>query len=150
METARTELITEVFVEASIEEVWRLWTKPEHIAEWNNPTEEWHTPHAENDLRIGGKLFLRMELKSGKDGFDYISTYDEVVVNEKIKHTTADNRKTTVLFFISDSGIRIREIFEPDIETPIDTQQMFCQSILNNFKRYVENENSRGIKLEVE
>ena len=46
-------------VEASIEEVWKLWTTPEHITKWNNASEDWHTPYAENDLRVGGKFKSR-------------------------------------------------------------------------------------------
>ena len=119
--------------------MWDLWTNPEHIALWNNMSKEWHTPKAENDLRVGGRLFLRMELKDGSDGFDYVCIYDDVVVNEKISHTTSDNRKTTVLFFVIDNGVKLTETFDPENKTPLDIQQGFCQSILNNFKTYVEN-----------
>ena len=65
MDKIETPLIAEIFVNASIEKVWDLWTNPKHIAKWNNMSEEWHTPKAENDLRVGGRLFLRMELKDG-------------------------------------------------------------------------------------
>ena len=41
-------------VEAAIDKVWNFWTLPEHITKWNTPSPDWHTPYAENDLRIGG------------------------------------------------------------------------------------------------
>ncbi len=135
----KTPLVAETFVNASLEKVWDLWTNPKHIAKWNNMSEEWHTPRAENDLRVGGKLFLRMELKGSSDGFDYICIYDDVVVNRKISHTTSDNRKTTVLFVVTENGVRLTETFDPESKTALDIQQAFCQSILNNFKTYVEN-----------
>jgi uncharacterized protein YndB with AHSA1/START domain len=132
-------LTAETFINASIEKVWDLWTDPAHIAEWNNMSEQWHTPRAENDLRVNGRLFLRMELKDGSDGFDYICFYDDIVTNQKISHTATDNRKTTVLFFATENGVRLTETFDPETKTPLDIQQAFCQSILNNFKAYVEN-----------
>ncbi|MBU3026365.1 SRPBCC domain-containing protein [Zobellia galactanivorans] len=131
-------LESETFINAPIEIVWDLWTNPKHIAKWNNMTDEWHTPIAENDLRVGGRLFLRMEMKDGSDGFDYTCIYDDVVVNKKISHTTSDNRKTEVLFLVIEDGVRLTETFEPESKTPLDIQKDFCQSIIDNFKAYVE------------
>ena len=132
------QLTAEVFINAPIEKVWYLWTTPEHIAIWNNMSGEWHTPRAENDLRVGGRLFLRMELKDGSNGFDYICFYDEITANQKISHTGSDNRKTTILFSAAENGVRLTETFDPENKTELDVQQAFCQSILNNFKAYVE------------
>jgi uncharacterized protein YndB with AHSA1/START domain len=138
MDNIKAPLIAEIFVNASIEKVWDLWTNPKHMAKWNNMSEEWHTPKAENDLRVGGRLFLRMEMKDGSDGFDYMCIYDDLVIKQKISHTTSDNRKTTILFLITENGVRLTETFDPESKTPLDIQQDFCQSILNNFKAYVE------------
>jgi len=141
MNNIKTPLVAETIVNAPIEKVWDLWTNPLHIPNWNNTSAEWHTPHVENDLRAGGKLFLRMELKDGSKGFDYICIYDDVETYKRIVHTTSDNRKTTVLFEATDTGIKLTEIFEPEDKTPLDIQQAFCQSILDNFKNYAEHEN---------
>jgi len=51
---------------------------------------------------------------------------------------SADNRKTTVLFSPVENGVKLQEIFEPEHETPLETQQAFSQSILNSFMRYVK------------
>lgn len=48
----------ETLVNSSMEKVWKCWTEPQHIKRWNNISEDWHTPKAENDVRIGGKLFF--------------------------------------------------------------------------------------------
>jgi uncharacterized protein YndB with AHSA1/START domain len=138
MNNSQSALIAEILINAPIEKVWELWTDPVHIAKWNNTSAKWHTPKAENDLRVGGRLFLRMELKDGSDGFDYSCTYDEVVLHQKISHTSVDNRKTTVLFSAIESGVQLTETFDADSHTPLDIQQSFCQNILNNFKNYVE------------
>ncbi len=80
-----------------------------------------------------------MEKKDNSGGFDYECFYDEIVVHQKISHIGSDNRKTTILFFVAEDGVRLTETFDPESKTKLEIQQAFCQSILNNFKTYVEN-----------
>jgi len=49
-------------------------TKNVHITQWNNASEDWHTPRAENDLKPGGTFNYRMEAKNGSAGFDFRGT----------------------------------------------------------------------------
>ena len=58
-------------VKAPIEKVWKYWTKPEHITQWNNASDDWHCPTATNDLRVGGKFNFTMASKDGKMSFDF-------------------------------------------------------------------------------
>ncbi len=99
METAnKTLIIVESTVKAPVEKVWKLWAAPEHITKWNNASDDWHTPFAENDLRPGGKFLSRMEAKDGSFGFDFGGVYDEVKPNELIEYTLGDGRKVTINF----------------------------------------------------
>ncbi len=139
METAiRTHITVECKVKAPIEKVWEFWTEPEHITKWNNASDDWHTPYAENDLRPGGKFVSRMEARDGSMGFDFGGTYDEVRVNERIGYTLGDERRVTVSFNNRNNEIKIVEIFEAEEENSIELQRMGWQAILNNFKKYVE------------
>jgi uncharacterized protein YndB with AHSA1/START domain len=36
---------------------------PKHITKWNNASEDWHTPYAENDLQEGDKMLATMAAK---------------------------------------------------------------------------------------
>jgi uncharacterized protein YndB with AHSA1/START domain len=65
-------------VEAPIEKVWNLWTDPNHIINWNNASDDWHTPSAENDLRPGGKFNFRMAARDGSMQFDFEGVYNEI------------------------------------------------------------------------
>lgn len=132
-------ITAETLVNDSIEKVWKFWTEPPHIRNWNNISEEWHTPKAENDVRIGGKLFLRMEAKDGTEGFNYEGTYDDIVTNKKISYTTADGRKVTNSFTESEKGIKVSEVFEIQNADDPEFNRSFCQAILDSFKAYVEN-----------
>ena len=126
-------------INASIERIWGYWTNTQHIKKWNTASENWHTPHAENDLKKGGKFNYRMEAKDGTFGFDFGGTYDEVEINKNITYTLEDERKVQITFTkINDNKTEIVEIFEAENMNPIEMQRNGWQLILDNFKKYVE------------
>lgn len=125
-------------VQAPVERVWQLWSEPAHIQQWNNASEDWHTPHATNDLRAGGSFTTRMEAKDGSFGFDFGGTYDQVKAHEFIEYTMGDGRKVQITFEGSASGTNIVETFDPEGTNPIEMQQQGWQAILDNFKKYAE------------
>lgn len=129
----------DVNVNAPIAKVWEAWIKPEHIVKWNNASDDWHSPRAENDVREGGKFNIRMESKDGKEGFDFGGTYDEVAPEDFISYTMDDGRKVEVSFEDEGDGeTHITETFDAESENPVEMQKEGWQAILNNFKKYVE------------
>ena len=139
METAtRTSITVENTINAPVEKVWAYWSAPEHITKWNNASEDWHSPRAENDLRPGGKFSTRMEAKDGSMGFDFGGTYDEVKTNEVIAYTMSDGRKVVVNFTKVGDQTKVIETFDAEETNPIEMQRGGWQAILDNFKKYVE------------
>lgn len=139
METTSTASITvETLVDAPVKKAWQYWTAPEHITKWNNASDDWHTPHAENDLRAGGKFLARMEARDGSFGFDFGGVYDNVKINELIEYTLGDGRKVSVRFTGNGGKTRVVETFEAEGTNPIEMQRAGWQAILDNFKKYVE------------
>jgi len=136
MENQKITIETEI--NAPIEKVWEYWTNPEHITKWNTSSSEWHSPRAENDVRVGGKFNIRMEAKDGSSGFDFSGTYEEVKENEFISYSMDDGRKVEVKFEKSEEGVNILETFDAEGENSIEMQKQGWQSILDNFKKYVE------------
>lgn len=124
-------------VNASIEKVWKIWTTPEHIRQWNNISDEWHTPYAENDVRPGGKLLFKMGLKDGSLNFDHAGTYDEVIPYQLLRYTT-DEGRAALITFSGSNPVTLTEVFEPDMSFSIEEQRQFCQAIHDHFKLYVE------------
>lgn len=134
--------VTLITIKASIlakaEKVWDYYTLPAHITQWNFATPEWHCPHAENDLRAGGKYLARMEARDGSFGFDFEAVYTEVKAYESLCYVIADGRKVTVeLTPISDTT-EIIVSFEAETENSPELQRDGWQAILNNFRNYVE------------
>jgi uncharacterized protein YndB with AHSA1/START domain len=139
METMEKKAITvQNTVNAPIEKVWEYWTSPSHITKWNFASEDWHSPSAENDLRTGGKFTARMEAKDGSVGFDFAGVYNEVRQHELIKYTMGDGRKVTVGFTNLDDKTKIIETFEAENTNSVELQTTGWQTILDNFKNYVE------------
>lgn len=126
-------------INAPLEKVWECWTTPAHIIKWNAASEDWHTPRAENDLRVGGTFTSRMEAKDGSVGFDFGGTYENVQQNALIAYTMSDGRKVKVTFEQhNDGGTTVLETFDPEATNSIEMQRAGWQSILDNFKKYAE------------
>ena len=139
METQEKVVITvETTVDAPAKKVWEYWTRPAHIMQWNHAVDTWHSPTAENDLRVGGRFVYRMEAKDGGMGFDFGGVYDVVRPLEYIEYAIDDGRKVKINFSPKGNSTHIRETFEAESENPIDMQKGGWQSILDNFKKYTE------------
>lgn len=136
--TEKTTITVEATVNAPVEKVWKIWSDPEHIVKWCSPSDDWHTPKAENDLREGGKFLSRMEAKDGSFGFDFGGVYDRVKTNEEIAYTIGDGRKVEIWFTPDGDTTKVKESFEAEDINPIEMQQGGWQAILNNFKSYTE------------
>jgi uncharacterized protein YndB with AHSA1/START domain len=127
-----------ITVDAPIEKVWSFWNEPEHIIVWNTGSPDWHTPHATNDLRVGGSFNVRMEAKDHSGGFDFAGTYTEIIPHERIAYTMEDGRKVVVTFEKEEDGIHITEVFDPETINSEELQRSGWQGILNNFKAHIE------------
>jgi uncharacterized protein YndB with AHSA1/START domain len=139
METAnKTSLTVETTVNAPIQKVWDYWTKPEHITKWNAASDDWHTPWAENELKVGGKFKARMEARDGSFGFDFEGTYNDVQDQKYLEYTIADGRKVQVSFSSQAEATKVVETFEAEDTHSIEMQKEGWQAIMNNFMKYAE------------
>lgn len=139
MTTMTKQKITiEATINAPVNKVWDAWTTPEDIIQWNSPSPEWHTPRAQNDLKVGGRFISRMEAKDGSAGFDFGGTYDKVDKNKCMAYTMDDNRTVEVLFDVNGDQTKVTETFEAEEENSLEMQRGGWQAILDNFKKYVE------------
>lgn len=139
MENQAVKVTINATVNAPVAKVWKNWTTPADIMQWNNASPDWHTPRAENDLRKGGSFLSRMEAKDGSFGFDFTGIYDEVITNKHIAYTMPDGRKVKIDFTDNGDSTGIQSVFDAETENPVEMQREGWQAILNNFKQYTEN-----------
>jgi predicted 3-demethylubiquinone-9 3-methyltransferase (glyoxalase superfamily)/uncharacterized protein YndB with AHSA1/START domain len=141
METMEKTIITvEATVNAPVQKVWECWTSPKHIIRWNNASDDWHTPWAHIDFKVGGSFVWRMEAKDGSFGFDFGGVFNQIKPNELIEYTIGDGRQVSITFTSNGNTTRIRETFEAETANPVEMQKGGWQAILNNFKKYVESD----------
>lgn len=134
----KTTITVAATVNAPVEKVWQYWTAPQHITQWNNASNDWHTPKATNDLRKDGTFNYRMEAKDNSFGFDFEGRYTDIKTNELIEYVISDGRKVQILFEALNDETHITETFEAEEVHPVELQQDGWQAMLNNFKRYTE------------
>lgn len=138
METRET-ITVETTVNAPVETVWSFWTEPEHIKNWNFASDDWHTPSAENDLRVGGKFTSRMEAKDGSFGFDFGGVYEAVDEHKYIEYAMGDGRRVKISFTPTGNETKVAETFDAESTHSIEMQRGGWQAILENFRKYTEN-----------
>lgn len=134
----KTTITVQTTIHAPVEVVWKYWTDPKHIINWNQASDDWHAPTAENDLRKGGKFSYRMESRDGSEGFDFFGEYTRVEPHQFIGYTLGDDRKVEIRFMAEGNFTRIVETFDPEEINPVELQQSGWQSILDNFRKYVD------------
>jgi uncharacterized protein YndB with AHSA1/START domain len=138
MRSDKVELTVKATVQAPVEKVWECWTDPKHIVKWNHASDDWHSPYAQNDLRVGGNFLSRMEAKDESYGFDFTGVYDQVQPYKAISYVMGDGRKVKTVFNGQGNTTEITETFDAESVYPIEQQQSGWQAILDNFKKYTE------------
>jgi uncharacterized protein YndB with AHSA1/START domain len=127
----------ETTVHATVDQVWRAYTSPEDIIQWNAASDDWHTTSSSVELRVGGTFSSRMEAKDGSFGFDFAGTYTKIIPNELIEYAFGDRTASVQFMQISD-GVKMRITFVAETEHSVEEQEQGWQSILNKFASHVE------------
>jgi uncharacterized protein YndB with AHSA1/START domain len=88
-------------------------------------------------MQIGGTYKARMEAKDGSFGFDFEAIYTEITKYKSFSYGLW-GREVTVLFNDLGKQTEVTVIFDPEYENPIEMQRDGWQAILNNYKKYTE------------
>lgn len=124
-------------VKAPIADVWQAYVTPGDIMQWNAASDDWHTPHAEVDLRVGGKFVSRMEARDGSMGFDFEGIYTRVNEHRDIAYRFGD-REAEVVFAEMPEGVMVKVTFDTEDTHTVQQQSEGWQAILDNFAKHVE------------
>jgi len=136
--TKRINITIETNVKAPIEKVWDTWNNPKQVVNWNHASEDWFSPQATNDFKVGGKFVYRMEAKDGSFGFDFSGTYVDIQDNKLVVTRLDDDRLVSTEFIPENDSIKIVETFEAEGENSVELQREGWLAILTNFKNYTE------------
>ena len=131
-------ITVEANVAAPIEAVWRAWTTPDDIKQWNAASDDWHTTAAAVDLCVGGRFSSRMEAKDGGAGFDFAGTYTTVIPLELIECAFGERTMRVEFHPNGAGGVIVRETFDAEETHTVEQQRAGWQAILDRFARHVE------------
>lgn len=81
------DLVLNRFIDVPPALVWRAWTEPDLLKQWFTPR-PWTTPHAEMDLRPGGRFRTIMRSPEGEE-HDNTGCFLEVVPGRRLAFTDA-------------------------------------------------------------
>jgi len=134
----KTKITVETTVKVPVDKVWIYWNAPEHITKWCHASDDWHSPYADNDLKVNGTFKTTMAAKDGSFSFDFGGVYTTVQKYKLIEYTMDDGRMVSISFSGNDDETKITETFEAETMNSIEMQKNGWQAILNNFKTYTE------------
>jgi len=130
-------ITVECAVNAPLAKVWKAYTTPEDIVQWNAASDDWHTTKATVDLRAGGEFSSRMEAKDGSFGFDFAGVYTTVIPEALVEYAFGD-RNCAVEFVPNGDAVTVRVSFDPETQNPVERQREGWMAILTNFAKYIE------------
>lgn len=126
----------QVNVTAPLERVWDAYTNPDQIVHWNFASDDWHCPHSQVDLRVGGEFSSRMEARDGSMGFDFAGIYTEIEPMKHLQYQFGD-RFADVDFLESAGEVKVVVTFDPETGNSLELQENGWQAILNNFAKHL-------------
>jgi len=125
-------------IHAPVADVWHAFNNPDDIVKWDG-TQDWRVDAASNDLKVGGKLVLHIEIKDGAKKFDFIATYTRIELNRLIEFRQDDGLTARFEFIEIDTGVTtFRQTFEANLTQTQDQQRSEWQAVLERFAQYVE------------
>ena len=135
-----SKISVQVKVDSTIDNIWRMWSEENHIKNWYFASDDWYVPSVDQDFAVGGHFTIRMESKDKSMGFDFAGTYLDIKEYESIVYTLEDDREVLTTFTKEDMCIVVTQVFDVEDTFSSEMQREGWQSILNNFKKYVEND----------
>lgn len=139
-----TRITVSTIVNKPLAQVWRSWTDPAHIMQWNAASDDWYCPKASNELRTGGNFTSTMAARDGSFSFDFAGVYDAVQEpgggrgEARIAYTMADGRTCEILFAEEGSSTRVTESFDAEAQNSVEMQRAGWQAVMDSFKSYTE------------
>jgi len=126
-------------IESSLEKVWDMWTNPNHITKWAFAADTWECPSAVNNLEVNGTFSTRMQEKANpENGFEFSGMYTRVEKYKLLRYVLDDGRFVNVEFEVIEGKVSITQRFDAEQENSFELQRSGWESMLENFKKYVE------------
>lgn len=131
-------LEVQVTVNQPLEKVWEVFNSDYHMKNWFFASPEWYVSQAENNFTEGGKIIIGMDSMDGSSAFKYEGSYRYIEYQQQVEYVLSDGRAVRTQFEQVDGGVLIQQKFQPENSVSEEVQRTGWQSILNQFKSYIE------------
>lgn len=138
--TAQTITIERV-IDAPIERVFDAWITPADLVKWHHAGDDWTTPYAEVDARVGGVYKIGYQNPEGEVVFDLVGRYTEVTRPTRLAYTIADVRDVTVDFEDLGGKTKITLVFDMEHENSEELQRRGWTEHVVNLESYLLSQN---------
>lgn len=133
-------ITVEAKVDAPLDFVWQAFNDPGEILQWDGSS-DWWTTSASNDLRVGGRLELRIDATDGISGFDFTAVYTRIEPGRLIEWRGDDDQHVRVEFLRAGSGVVLRQTFDAEPTLSQEEQRADWQAVLDRFARHCGRQN---------
>lgn len=133
------EMITfEQTISATPERVFDAFITPDDLLHWHRASDDWTTPHAETDPRVGGRFNIGFGDPTGENSFDFTGKYTEIDRPNRLSYVIDDGRKSQIDFTDSGDGrTLVTWSFEPENTFPHEMQRDGWAGQLANLGKYL-------------
>ena len=121
--------------------VYEAYLNPEANLEWNYSDDNWTTPFAEVNPRVGGKFRIGYESGDGKNKFTFEGKFTHLVEFTTINYKIADGREVRIELVEQGTQTLVTMAFEAEYVNPREKQAAGWNKILSHLAEYVEENN---------
>lgn len=133
-------IILKIAITGKLPGIWNIWKNPEDIVKWYKGHTDWNTIQASNAFKVGDSFSYTMIGKDEKSSFTLKGCYTEITDHKRISYLMENKRKVETTFNqLKDKVIIIQKI-DLDKLNSKESQSLWWQTILSNFKKHAENE----------
>lgn len=125
-------------ISAAPERVFAAFITPDDLLKWHRASDDWTTPHAETDPRVGGRFNIGFGDPTGENSFDFTGEYTEVDRPNRLSYVIDDGRKSQIDFADAGDGkTLVTWSFEPEGTFPAEMQRDGWAGQLANLEKYL-------------
>ena len=141
----RDSIVIEKNIKAPIERVFKALITPDDLVKWHHAGDDWKTPYAEVDARVGGRIKIGYSNADGTEKFDFTAVISEIdapsrlVYYLQLKHIISnDNRLVTYDLTEKDGVTQLRVEFDIEHLNDKELQRTGWSQHYDNLSKLLE------------
>ena len=118
--------------------VWETLVEPKHLVHWFHASDDWTTPYAKTDPKVGGTFDIGFAGPDGKLAFAFEGSFTEVTPPSRLAYVIADGRPVTIT--LTEEGknrTHLELILTLETENSEEQQRKGWTEMVDNLEKYL-------------